>query len=70
MSLTIRPPLTYLPSKQLISEENIKFYHQFLKQNHIDIVVDQGGNFDEHPLWLNVGDSHAKKYQSYTLMIP
>ena len=38
-------PLTYLPSKQLISEENIKFYHQFLKQNHIDIVVDQGGNF-------------------------
>lgn len=54
-------PLTYLPSKERLSEENIKFYHQFLKQNHIDIVVDQGGNFDEHPLWLNVGDSHAKK---------
>lgn len=54
-------PLHYLPSKELLSEENINFYHQFLKDNQIDIVIDQGGNFAEYPLWLNTGDSKAKR---------
>lgn len=54
-------PLTYLPSKELLSEENISFYHKYLKDNKIDIVVDQGGNFAEYPLWLNTGDKEIKK---------
>ncbi len=53
--------LTYLPSKELLSEKNIKFYHKFLLDNKIDIIIDQGGNFAEYPLWLNVGSSKAKR---------
>lgn len=53
--------LTYLPSKELLSEENITSYHKYLKDNKIDIVVDQGGNFAEYPLWLNTGDINVKK---------
>lgn len=54
-------PLYYLPSKDLLSKENIEFYHRFLLDHKIDIVIDQGGNFAEFPLWLNVGESHAKR---------
>lgn len=54
-------PLHYLPSKDLLSQENIEFYHNFLLDHKIDIVIDQGGNFAEFPLWLNVGESHAKR---------
>ncbi len=54
-------PLYYLPSKELLSKENIEFYHKFLIDHKIDIIVDQGGNFAEFPLWLNVGESHAKR---------
>lgn len=53
--------LTYLPSKDLLSKENLDFYHKFLIENKIDIVIDQGGNFAEYPLWLNIGKSKAKK---------
>lgn len=54
-------PLRYLPSKELMSKENIDFYHKFLLDNKIDIIIDQGGNFSEYPLWLNVGESKAKR---------
>lgn len=54
-------PLTYLPSKKLLSEDNVSFYHKYLKDNKIDIIIDQGGNFAEFPLWLNTGDSSIKK---------
>lgn len=54
-------PLTYLPSKDLLSEENINFYHSYLRDNKIDIIVDQGGNFAEFPLWLNTGNNNIKK---------
>lgn len=54
-------PLSYLPSKKLLSEDNISFYHTYLKDNKIDIVIDQGGNFAEYPLWLNTGDINVKK---------
>ena len=32
-------PLEYLPSSDLLSEENIVFYHNYLKRNNISIVV-------------------------------
>ena len=54
-------PLTYLPSKNLLSKENLDFYHDFLRKNKIDIIVDQGGNFAEYPLWLNTGNPDIKK---------
>lgn len=54
-------PLTYLPSTELLSEENITFYHKYLRNNNIDIIIDQGGNFAEYPLWLNTGNYDIKK---------
>ncbi|MFI3297232.1 MAG: glycosyltransferase [bacterium] len=48
-------PIYYLPSRDLLSEDNLEFYHNFLADNKIDIVVNQSGNFGDSALWLNKG---------------
>ncbi|MDH8701842.1 glycosyltransferase involved in cell wall biosynthesis [Dysgonomonadaceae bacterium PH5-43] len=53
-------PLTYFPSKELLSEENISFYHNYLIENQIDIVINQSGNFSDSKLYLNVGNLNVK----------
>lgn len=53
-------PLSYLPSRDLLSEDNLIAYHEFLKKNDIDIVINQSGNFDDSRLWLNTGSNKAK----------
>ena len=50
-------PLTYLPSRELLSEENIIFYQQYLRDNAIDIVINQSGNFSDSELYLRTGNS-------------
>lgn len=52
--------LTYLPSCELLSEENISFYQRYLKVNAIDIVVNQSGNFSDSELWLRTGNPEVK----------
>lgn len=52
--------LSYLPSKELLSKENIEYYHHFLNDKNIDIIINQSGNFSDSRLWLNKGDSKAK----------
>lgn len=49
-------PLKYLPSCDLLSKENVDYYFNFLKENNIDIVVNQSGNFDDSRLWLKCKD--------------
>jgi glycosyltransferase involved in cell wall biosynthesis len=53
-------PLAYFPSKELTSKENISFYHQFLKEHAIDVVINQSGNFSDSELYLNKGDNNVK----------
>ena len=53
-------PLTYLPSKDCTSKENIRFYHQYLQDHKIDVVINQSGNFSDSELWLNTGDPSIK----------
>lgn len=53
-------PLSYLPSSDLLSEENIIFYRDYIKTNQIDIVINQSGNFDDSRLWLKAKDWGAK----------
>lgn len=53
-------PLTYLPSRELLSEENITFYQQYLKDNSIDIVINQSGNFSDSELYLRTGNPKVK----------
>ncbi len=52
--------LEYFPSKDLMSQENITFYHNFLKNNNIDVVINQSGNFEDSELYLNRGDKPVK----------
>lgn len=53
-------PLTYLPSSDCLSKENIEAYHHYLQENKIDIVINQSGNFSDSRLWVNTGDSNIK----------
>lgn len=36
----------YLPSKELLSKENIEFYHNFLKKHNIEIIINQNGLYE------------------------
>lgn len=53
-------PLTYLPSRELLSEENITAYHHYLKEHAIDVVINQSGNFSDSALWLRTGNPAVK----------
>lgn len=53
-------PLTYLPSEACLSEENVKAYFQFLRDNKIDIVINQSGNFFDSRLWLKAQELNIK----------
>lgn len=53
-------PLEYFPSSDLLSQENIDFYHHFLEVKKIDVVINQSGNFSDSFLYLNKGKSKAK----------
>lgn len=52
--------LTYLPSRELLSEENITFYQHYLKEHAIDVVINQSGNFSDSALWLRTGNPAVK----------
>lgn len=53
-------PLTYLPSSDCLSDENIEAYHNYLQANKIDIVINQSGNFGDTRLWVNTGNPAIK----------
>ena len=53
-------PLTYLPSRELLSEENVTFYQYYLKEHAIDVVINQSGNFDDSALYLRTDNSAVK----------
>lgn len=53
-------PLTYLPSSDCLSKENIDAYHRYLQEHKIDVVINQSGNFDDTRLWVNTGDKLIK----------
>ncbi len=49
-------PLTYLPSGDCLSQENIDAYYNYLLENKIDVVINQSGNFSDSKLWLKARD--------------
>lgn len=53
-------PLTYLPTRELLSKENINFYQQYLKEHSIDIVINQSGNFEDSALYMRTGNPKIK----------
>lgn len=65
-SITVRhqydypAPLEYLPSSECLSEDNVKYYFEYLKRNKIDIVINQSGNFSDSKLWCKAREIGIK----------
>lgn len=50
----------FFPNTDYHSQENVIFYHRFLKEQKIDIIVNQCGLFEDSILYLNIGDNKCK----------
>lgn len=53
-------PVYFFPNSNYRSEENVAFYHQFLKEQEVDIIINQCGLFEDSKLYLNIGDNECK----------
>lgn len=53
-------PVYFFPSSDYHSEENVSFYHRFLTEHKVDIVINQCGLFEDSVLYLNIGDYKCK----------
>lgn len=47
-------PVTILPSEDITDEQNILFFHNFLRTNNINIIINQDGIFKTSQLFLNI----------------
>ena len=54
-------PQFFFPNSDYNAPENIKFYHRFLQEKEVDIVINQSGSFPESKLFLNTGNINVKK---------
>lgn len=53
-------PVYFFPSSDYKSDENVIFYHKFLKEHKVDIVINQCGLFEDSILYLNIGNNKCK----------
>ena len=53
-------PVYFFPNSDYHSLDNVKFYHKFLEEQKIDIIVNQCGLFEDSILYLNIGDNKCK----------
>lgn len=53
-------PVYFFPSSDYNSSENVVFYHEFLKEHKVDVVINQCGLFQDSTLYLNIGDNKCK----------
>lgn len=51
----------FLPSPELYSDENIVFYHEFLLEKKIDIIVNQAGEWGDSKFFLNTGSLKCRR---------
>lgn len=47
----VKFPTVFLPSQELLSEENILFLNKFIRERHIDVVINEGGNTSDVQLF-------------------
>ena len=60
MDFEFPAPVYFFPKTDYHSYENVVFYHQFLKEYDIDIVINQCGLFEDSVLYNNVGNNKTK----------
>lgn len=53
-------PVYFFPMDDYNSKENVNFYHNFLRENKIDIIINQCGNFSDSRLFLDTGNRQIK----------
>ena len=53
-------PVYFFPSSDYHSQENVIFYHQFLRELKVDIIINQCGLFEDSILYLNIGNHKCK----------
>ena len=54
-------PIYYFPKADYRDVDNIAFYHDFLKEHEVDVVINQCGNFGDSHLYLNIGNNIGVK---------
>lgn len=54
-------PVTILPTNIINDSSNIKFYHDFLIEKNIDIIINQDGLYESSYLFLNTGNINIPK---------
>lgn len=50
----------YFPSENYNDKINVKYYQHFLREHHINIVINQAGNFADSHLYLETGTLNVK----------
>lgn len=53
--------VSILPTSQITDIKNVKFYHQFLHDNTIEIIINQDGLYEGAHLFLNTGNNPVAK---------
>ena len=53
-------PIYFFPNTDFSSQENIIFYHRFLMEQKVDVIINQCGLFEDSRLYLNIGDNNCK----------
>lgn len=53
-------PVHFFPNPDYRSQENVVFYHNFLKEQKVDIIINQCGLFGDSMLYLNIGNNKCK----------
>lgn len=53
-------PVHFFPNPDYRSQENVVFYHNFLREQKVDIIINQCGLFGDSMLYLNIGNNKCK----------
>lgn len=53
-------PVYFFPNSDYHSSENVVFYHKFLEEHKVDVIINQCGLFQDSTLYLNIGSNKCK----------
>lgn len=53
-------PIYFFPNPEYHSQENVEFYHKFIEEHKVGIIINQCGLFEDSILYLNIGHNKCK----------
>lgn len=60
MNYDFPAPVFFFPDSNYRSSKNVPFYHHFLQENKVDIIINQCGLFEDSVLYNNIGENKCK----------